>query len=35
MQWRYEQYFYPRNGWGSGFMTRQGSTGLIRAEIKN
>jgi hypothetical protein len=33
MRWRYEQYFYPRNGWGSGFMTREGSTGLIRVEI--
>ena len=27
MLWRYEQYFYPGNGWASGFMTRQGSTG--------
>ena len=35
MLWRYEQYFYPGNGWGSGFMTRQGLTGLIRVEIKN
>jgi hypothetical protein len=35
MLWRYEQYFYPGNGWASGFMTRQGSTGLIRVEIKN
>jgi len=35
MLWRYEQYFYPGNGWASGFMTRQGSTGLIRLEIKN
>jgi len=33
MLWRYEQYFYPRNGWGSGFMTREGSTGLIRLDI--
>jgi hypothetical protein len=32
---RYEQYFYPGNGWASGFMTRQGSTGLIQVEIKN
>jgi hypothetical protein len=32
--WRYEQFFYPRNGWGNGFMTRQGSTGLMRVEIK-
>ena len=35
MLWRYEQYFYPGNGWASGFMTRQGSTGLIQVEIKN
>ena len=34
MLWRYEQYFYPGNGWASGFMTHQGSTGLIRADIK-
>ena len=35
MLWRYEQYFYPGNGWANGFMTRQGATGLIRVEIKN
>ena len=34
MLWRYEQFFYPGNGWTSGFMTREGSTGLIRIEIK-
>ena len=34
MLWRYEQYFYPGNGWTSGFMTREGSTGLIRIDIK-
>jgi len=33
MLWRYEQYFYPANGWGSGFMTHQGATGLIQVEI--
>ncbi len=33
MLWRYEQYFYPGNGWASGFMTQEGSTGLIRADI--
>jgi hypothetical protein len=33
MIWRYEQYFYPGNGWASGFMTHEGSTGLIRADI--
>src|SRR4029453_13924226 len=32
--WRYEQYFYPGNGWASGFMTREGSTGLIQVVIK-
>ena len=35
MLWRYEQYFYPGNGWASGFMTGQGSTGLIQVQIKN
>jgi hypothetical protein len=34
MLWRYEQYFYPVNGWASGFMTREGSTGLIQVAIK-
>ena len=34
MLWRYEQFFYPGNGWTSGLMTREGSTGLIRVEIK-
>src|SRR6266581_5110419 len=34
MLWRYEQYFYPGNGWGSGFMTHEGSTGLIRVDIQ-
>lgn len=33
MLWRYEQYFYPGNGWANGFMTREGSTGLIRVTI--
>jgi hypothetical protein len=33
MFWRYEQFFYPRNGWAGGFMTHDGSTGLIRVEI--
>jgi len=33
MLWRYEQYFYPGLGWGSGFMTREGSTGLIGLDI--
>jgi hypothetical protein len=34
MLWRYEQYFYPGNGWTSGFMTHEGSTGLIQVAIK-
>ncbi len=34
MLWRYEQYFYPGTGWASGFMTREGSTGLIRLDIR-
>jgi hypothetical protein len=33
MVWRYEQYFYPGNGWASGFMTYKGSTGLIKVDI--
>jgi hypothetical protein len=33
MIWRYEQFFYPGNGWASGFMTHEGSTGLIRGDI--
>jgi hypothetical protein len=33
MLWRYEQYFYPVNGWASGFMTHEGSTGLIQLHI--
>lgn len=34
MLWRYEQYFYPGNGWASGFMTREGFTGLIQLDIR-
>lgn len=34
MLWRYEQYFYSGNGWGSGFMTREGSTGLVEVNIR-
>ncbi len=38
MIWRYEQFFYgqqliPGNGWASGFMTHEGSTGLIQLDI--
>lgn len=32
MVWRYEQYFYDQ--WASGFMTRAGTTGLIRVDIR-
>ena len=37
--WRYEQPFYgqqlvPGDGWGNGFGVHEGSTGLIRAEIR-
>lgn len=32
MFWRYEQYYYDR--WASGFMTREGTTGLIRVDIR-
>jgi hypothetical protein len=34
MVWRYEQYFYPGDTWVAGNMTREGTTGLIKAEIK-
>ena len=39
MLWRYEQFFYgqqlvPGDGWGSGFTIHEGSTGLVRVEIK-
>jgi hypothetical protein len=34
MLWRYEQFFYPGNGWANGFMTREGSTGVNQVEIK-
>jgi hypothetical protein len=32
MLWRYEQPFYE--SWGSGFMIREGSTGLVRVDIQ-
>lgn len=32
MLWRYEQYYYE--SWASGFMTRAGTTGLIRVDIR-
>ena len=35
MLWRYEQYFYPGNGWANGFMTLEGSTGLIQLNISS
>src|SRR6476646_8693869 len=39
LMWRYEQPFYgqqlvPGDGWGSGFSVHEGSTGLIRVEIR-
>lgn len=35
MLWRFEQYFYSDNGWASGFMTGEGTTGLIRVDISD
>jgi len=35
MMWRYEQYFYPEDGWAGGTMTREGVTGLIRVDISD
>jgi hypothetical protein len=34
MLWRYEQYFYAADGWTEGNMTHEGTTGLIKVEIK-
>jgi hypothetical protein len=34
MLWRYEQCFYSAEGWTSGFMSHEGSTGLIRVDIR-
>jgi hypothetical protein len=39
MYWRYEQPLYgqqlvPGDGWGNGFSVREGTTGLIRIEIR-
>ncbi len=39
MVWLYEQSFYgrelvPGNGWDSGFAVREGSTGLVRVDLK-
>ena len=34
MLWRYEQYSYPAEGWTEGNMTRENTTGLIKAEIR-
>jgi hypothetical protein len=31
--WRYEQYFYPDNGWVGGFMANRSSTGLLQVDI--
>ena len=35
MLWRYEQYYYGGDGWASGFMTREDSTGLLRAKMSH
>src|SRR5438874_5158423 len=35
MIWRYEQYFYPRDGWTEALMIRPGAPGLIRVEISD
>jgi hypothetical protein len=31
--WRYEQHFHSGSGWGSSFITRAGSTGLISLRL--
>ena len=35
MLWRYEQCFYPDDRWTAAFMSRPGSTGLVRIDISN
>jgi len=35
MLWRYQQYFYPSDGWANGFLTDENTTGLIHVEISN
>jgi len=34
MAWRYEQWFYPSDGWTNADMIHRDSTGLIRVEIR-
>jgi hypothetical protein len=31
--WRFEQWFYPGLGWSSGFMTHEGTTGVVRFDF--
>jgi len=33
MVWRFEQGYYTNDGWTSGTMTREGSTGLLQVDI--
>ena len=33
MVWRFEQGFYPDDGWTSGTMSREGSTGLLQVDV--
>jgi hypothetical protein len=33
LMWRYEQHFRSETAWGSGLMTREGSTGLISVSL--
>jgi hypothetical protein len=35
MLWRFEQYFYSGDGWASGFMAHEGSTGLIQVDVSD
>jgi len=35
MLWRFEQYFYSGDGWASGFMAHEGSTGLIHVDVSD
>ena len=35
MLWRYQRSYYSSDRWASGFMTHEGSTGLLQASVEN
>ena len=34
MVWRYEQWFYAHDGWGSAMMVQEGATGLVLVRVR-